>query len=265
MEVSPLRRLGDVIRKRREALSLNQTELGKLVLMSKSNISRIELGELAIETANVELFDKALKADGMLTELWAFVMAGDYSAELVTNQEARATRILEYDNRVFPGLLQTPAYARAVMHAARQFDSDAQIERDVRKRIDRQAIWRRENPPTGWFVFDEAVLYRPFGGQKTMQEQLDEILEMAARPRMFVQVVRYSSVNHPGVEGPLRVLFYPDAPPLAYTESRYTGRTSGTDADDAATNFDLIRGAAMSSADSIEFIRTVKEEIHGTE
>jgi hypothetical protein len=114
-------------------------------------------------------------------------------------------------------------------------------------------------------VFDEAVLYRPFGGQKTMHEQLESILEMAACPRTFVQVVRYSSVNHPGVEGPLRVLFYPDAPPLAYTESRYTGRTSGTDADDAATNFDLIRGAAMSSADSIEFICTVKEEIHGTE
>jgi transcriptional regulator with XRE-family HTH domain len=82
MEVSPLRRLGDAIRKRREALSLNQTELGKSVLMSKSNISRIELGELAIEEKSVELFDKALQADGMFAVLWAFVMAGDYSAPL---------------------------------------------------------------------------------------------------------------------------------------------------------------------------------------
>jgi hypothetical protein len=65
--------------------------------MSKSNISRIELGELAIQAANVEL-------------LWAFVMAGDYSAALITSQEEKASRILEYDNRVFPGLLQTQCH-----------------------------------------------------------------------------------------------------------------------------------------------------------
>jgi transcriptional regulator with XRE-family HTH domain len=137
MEASPLRRLGDTIRKRREALGLNQTDLGKLVLMSKSNISRIELGELAMEAANIALFDTALKADGMLTELWSFVMAGDYSVASVASQEERASRILEFDNRVFPGLLQTVDYARAVMRAARQFDSDQEIDRDARKRMER--------------------------------------------------------------------------------------------------------------------------------
>jgi transcriptional regulator with XRE-family HTH domain len=111
MELPPLKRLGDAIRKRREALGLTQTDVGKLVLMSKSNVSRIELGELAIERANVPLFDTALKADGMFTELWESVMAGDYSATLVSSQEERATRILEFDNRVFPGLLQTTGSA----------------------------------------------------------------------------------------------------------------------------------------------------------
>jgi transcriptional regulator with XRE-family HTH domain len=265
MEVSPLRRLGDAIRKRREALSLNQTEMGKLVLMSKSNISRIELGELAIEPANIGLFDKALKADGMLSELWAFVMAGDYSAALITSQEEQASRILEYDNRVFPGLLQTADYSRAVMRAVRQFDSDEQIDRDVRKRIERQAIWRKENPPAGWFVIDESVLHRPFGGVQVMRDQLDNVLEMAGRRRIFVQVARFSAVNHPGTDGPLRVIFYPDAPPLAYTESLYTGSTNGTDADDAATNFDIIRSASMPPIESVEYIRTLKEKSYGNE
>jgi transcriptional regulator with XRE-family HTH domain len=265
MEVSPLRRLGDTIRKRREALCFNQTDLGKLVLMSKSNVSRIELGELAIESANIGLFDTALKADGMLAELWSFVMAGDYSAALVTSQEEKASRILEFDNRVFPGLLQTADYARAVMRAVRQFDSEARIDQDVRKRIDRQHIWRRDNAPAGWFVVDESVLHRPFGGAQVMRNQIDNALEMASRPRIFIQVARFSAVNHPGTDGPLRVIFYPDAPPLAYTESRYTGKTSSTDADDATTNFDLIRGASMAPAESIEYIRTVGEENYGNE
>lgn len=265
MELSPLRRLGDAIRKRREALGLNQTELGKLVLMSKSNVSRIELGELAIEPQNIALFDAALQADGMFIELWSFVMAGDYSAALVTSQEEKASRILEYDNRVFPGLLQTAEYSRAVMHAVRQFDSDEAIEQDVRKRIERQNIWRRETPPAGWFVIDESVLHRPFGGVKVMHAQLDNVLEMASRPRVFIQVARFSAVNHPGTDGPLRVIFYRDAPPLAYTESLYTGRTGGTDADDAATNFDIIRSASMPPADSVEYMRTIKEESYGSE
>ncbi|HUN32262.1 MAG TPA: helix-turn-helix transcriptional regulator [Trebonia sp.] len=265
MEVSPLRRLGDAIRKRREALSLNQTELGKLVLMSKSNISRIELGELAIETANIELFDKALKADGLLCELWAFVMAGDYSAALITSQEEKASRILEYDNRVFPGLLQTADYSRAVMRAVRQFDSDDQIDRDVRERIERQSIWRKESPPAGWFVIDESVLHRPFGGVQVMREQLDNVLEMAGRRRIFIQVARFSAVNHPGTDGPLRVIFYPGAPTLAYTESLYSGSTNGTDADEAATNFDIIRSASMPPAESVEYIRTIKEKSYGND
>lgn len=265
MDLPPLRRLGDAIRKRREALSLNQTDLGRLVLMSKSNISRIELGELAIESQNVSLFDTALQADGMFTELWAFVMSGDYSTALIISQEEKASRILEYDNRVFPGLIQTADYSRAVMRAVRQFDSDAQIEQDVKKRIDRQNIWRREAPPAGWFVVDESVLHRPFGGSKVMYDQLDNVLEMASRPRVFIQVARFSAVNHPGTDGPLRVIFYPDAPPLAYTESLYTGRTGGTDADDAATNFDIIRSSSMPPADSIEYIRTIKEERYGSQ
>jgi hypothetical protein len=98
-----------------------------------------------------------------------------------------------------------------------------------------------------------------------MRSQIDQVLEMADRPRIFVQVVRFSAVNHPGTDGPLRVIYYPDAPPLAYTESLYTGRTGGTDADDAATNFDIIRSSSMAPAESIEYIRTVREENYANE
>jgi hypothetical protein len=129
--------------------------------------------------------------------------------------------------------------------------------------MERQSIWRRDNPPAGWFVLDEAVLHRPFGGAKVIRAQLENVLEMAGRPRIFVQVVRFSGVSHPGVDGPLRVIFYPDAPALAYTESLYTGSTKGTDADDAAMNFDIIRSSSMSPTESVEFIRTIMEEGYG--
>lgn len=96
-----------------------------------------------------------------------------------------------------------------------------------------------------------------------MRNQFDNVLKMASRPRIFIQVARFSAVNHPGTDGPLRVIFYPDAQPLAYTESLNTGRTSGTDADDAAMNFDIIRSASMPPAESVDYIRTIREENYG--
>jgi hypothetical protein len=64
-------------------------------------------------------------------------------------------------------------------------------------------------------VIDESVLLRPYGGREVFQAQLDYVLEMAARPRFFIQVLRFIASPHPGTDGPLRVLFYPDAPALA--------------------------------------------------
>jgi hypothetical protein len=160
--------------------------------------------------------------------------------------------------------LQTADYARAVIRAGRQFDSDQAIERDVRERINRQNIWQREIPPAGRFVVDESVLYRPYGGVMAMRTQLAHVLGMIPKPRVYVQIVQFSALDHPGIDGPLRVLFYPNSPAVAYTEARYTGK-SGTDADDAAVNFDLIRDSAMAPADSAEFIRAAMEERYGAE
>jgi uncharacterized protein DUF5753 len=74
-----------------------------------------------------------------------------------------------------PGLLQTPDYARAIMRAVRPRDDDETIERDVTARISRQEIFSSEDPPMAWFVLDESILHRPFGGPHIMRNQLAKL------------------------------------------------------------------------------------------
>lgn len=262
MEKNPMVRLGEAIRRLRNSRGMNQTDLGKAVFLSKSTISDYENGTTPIESGTIVKLDTVLQAEGLLTDLWTLATEGNYSPEHVASQEVKAVRILEWDNRVFPGLLQTEDYARCVMRSARPYDDESLIGRDVKLRMDRQGIWHRDSPPTGWFVFDESVLYRPFGGKEVMRAQIDKVLEMTALPRMFVQVLRFSAVAHPGNEGPLRIVHYPDASPAVYTEGWYSGRTSGADKDevsDAMTNFDLIRTCALPPTDSAEFLATIRD------
>jgi hypothetical protein len=151
------------------------------------------------------------------------------------------------------------------MRAARPFDSDEQIEHDVTQRAKRQEIWKRENPPMGWFVFDESVLYRPFGGRDVMRALIEHVLEMAAMPQVFVQVVRLSVTTQPGNEGPLYIMHYPNANPAVYTEGWYNGRTTDTENEVRAymTYFSLICASAMSPERSAEFMVKVRDSRYG--
>jgi transcriptional regulator with XRE-family HTH domain len=265
MEWNPLVRLGNAIRRLREKSGMTQTELAKLVFLSKSTISNIENGTTPVKEDMIVKLDGLLNAEGLLVDLWFLATTGNYSPEHVASQEVRAIRIQAWDNRVFPGLLQTANYARCVMHAARPFDSDEEIEHDVELRMDRQNIWERDNPPTGWFVFDESALFRPFGGKEVMVEQINRIISMASRPRIFVQVMRLSVTSHPGAEGPLRIVHYSDAHPSVYTEGWYAGRTTEVEEEVLAsmTYFDLICGSAMSPEQSVEFIAKIKDMRYG--
>jgi hypothetical protein len=111
-------------------------------------------------------------------------------------------------------------------------------------------------PPIAWFVIDEGVLSRPYGGREVMGEQLAKLEELAGQPNVTVQVMPFSAVDHPGLEGPLRIIEFPDKCPAVYNEAWSAGKmTEDKDEVSAAMAcFDLIRASAMSPAESAKFI-----------
>ena len=109
----------------------------------------------------------------------------------VAELEGQAFKIHEWELRIIPGLLQTPDYARAIMRAVRPRDDDETIERDVTARISRQEIFSAADPPMAWFVLDESILRRPFGGPHIMRDQLAKLEKMSQDTNVVIQIMPF--------------------------------------------------------------------------
>jgi hypothetical protein len=146
------------------------------------------------------------------------------------------------------------------MRAVRPRDSDEQIEVDVSARMDRQEIFSRDEPPMAWFVLDESILHRPLGGSYVMRNQLIKLEKMAEQTNVVIQVMPFDATEHPGAEGPLRILEFSDSQPVWYTEGWYSGRMAETKAEvsSAMTCFDLIRASALRPSESLQTIAQVR-------
>jgi transcriptional regulator with XRE-family HTH domain len=260
MEKSPAQIAGELLRAFRDEAGLSQTELAQMAHCSQPTISGLERGNANGTPSTLKSIDQALKANGKIVKLWAVTAFGEQSAEKLATLEAQALKIHDYENRVVPGLLQTTDYARAVIRSANPHASEGRIDELLRKRIDRQGIFGADDPPKAWFILDESILYRAFGGKPVMREQLASLEEIAERPAIVIQVMRFSAVNNPGSAGPLRIMEFPENPPAWYTEGSSSGRLTD-DKDEVRERmsyFDLIRAEAMSPDSSIRLISKIR-------
>jgi transcriptional regulator with XRE-family HTH domain len=151
----------------------------------------------------------------------------DYFA-LFLGLEASATQVQSYDGLVVPGILQTAAYAKAIIRAGERSQPDHEIARRVELRMARQQlIERADNPLQVWSVLDEAVLHRQVGGAEVMREQLERLVKLAERPNIDLQVLPVTAGAHAGTEGSFTLLTFPSElhsdPGVVYVETRVRG------------------------------------------
>jgi hypothetical protein len=135
--------------------------------------------------------------------------------------ETEASSVYTFEQGVFPGLTQTPDYARAVMLDGPDELTAQAIEERLKVRLERQKLLTGTDPLRLWAVLDEAVLRREVGGRDVMAAQFRHILQLAELPRVTFQIVPFSKGAHPGVSGPFTILEFPEpaSPDTAYTES----------------------------------------------
>lgn len=106
--------------------------------------------------------------------------------------EAAATRIGEYQPALLPGLVQIPAYSRALLElpgsARAKGASDAELDRIVAARSTRQELLRE--PGRHWqFVIGETSLLAAAGGPEVQRAQLDHLVMMSDLPGVELGVV----------------------------------------------------------------------------
>lgn len=73
-------------------------------------------------------------------------------------------------------------------------------------------------------LFDEAVLRRHIGGPAVMYEQLRHIAALGESRRIRVHVLLFGAGHHALMEGPVKLMWCEDLPPVAYVEGLPSGR-----------------------------------------
>jgi hypothetical protein len=167
-----------------------------------------------------------------------------------------------FEHTLIPGLLQTEAYARAVLETHPNTSRDV-VEERVAARMARQVILDREEPPPPmlWVLLDENVLTREVGGPKVMHDQLGHLAEAARRPNVTVQVIPGVGA-HPGLLGAFAIAEVTGLPTIVYLETAHEGQTLA-DPDVGArmsVRFDALRTEALTGRASLSLIEKVTEE-----
>ncbi|MGC4811222.1 Scr1 family TA system antitoxin-like transcriptional regulator [Micromonospora sp. DT228] len=174
--------------------------------------------------------------------------------------EREAVSLRWFESTVLPGLLQTEAYARAVLSGAGLIPR-GEIERHLTVRLGRQGVLKRDDPPQFTAVIDEAILRRPVGGRSTMREQLLAVAAACAEPHIRVHLVPSTVGAYAGLNGPFVIAHSPDHRVAGYLDNQLQGQVASDPEDIAAmmAAWENVRGEALSHWQSVDLIREVAE------
>ncbi|MFF9362841.1 helix-turn-helix domain-containing protein [Streptomyces griseoluteus] len=218
------RRLGQELRKLRELKGMTAEEVADRLLVSQSKISRLENGRRSISQRDVrdlcgvyEVEDQRvvdslmeMARDSRQQGWWHTFGDIPYSVYIGLETDAQSLRVFE--PQLVTGLLQTRAYAEALVRGALPETSTAEIEKRVKVRMRRQErVTDDSNPLRLWVVLDEAALHRVVGSKLIMREQLEHLIELSSLPHVTVQVLPFEVGAHPGLNGQYAILEFADA------------------------------------------------------
>lgn len=190
----------------RQEAGLGQKDAAKRIARTVQHISNLESDRLP-SAADLELlldfYGKADRIPFMLELLsaarrarnWWTALSGAVPKwfDLFLGLESGAAELATFHTILVHGLLQTPDYARAVLHGNPDLTDD-EIDKAVELRLGRQQILDRTADPVRlWVVLDESVLHRPYGGANVMHGQLQHLLDMSERPGIDIQVLPYDA------------------------------------------------------------------------
>ncbi|WP_327306967.1 helix-turn-helix transcriptional regulator [Streptomyces sp. NBC_01298] len=260
---SPLDYYGAELRRLREAAGLKQGQLGDIIFCAASLIGQIETARKVPTRDFSERVDAALGTGGVFSRLVGLVLRSQLPTwfQAYAEMEAKAAYISTFQAQLIYGLLQTEAYARAVLGVRHEKGLDAQVA----ARMERQRILEREHPPLMWVVLSEATLHQEVGGREVMRGQLARLLGLWDREWVRVQILPFEAGAHAGLPGTFNLLRFEDDPDIAYTEDFIQGHMTANPAAlrEGSLRYDHLQAAALSVEKSAELIARVMEERYG--
>lgn len=234
-ELSPTirhRRLAAELRRLRNDAGLEPADGAAALGISRPQLVKIETAKIKPPLPMVKrILDKwgvneehtlaVMAVAKNIHELSWWQSAGAYLSGDFAELEEDADREDIWNTELIPGLLQTAAYARALI-ASGDLRDEKEIDDRVKVRMRRQAILDGSNPPVLNVVLDEAVLRRTIGGPEVMRDQLRALLEAGQRDNISIRILPADTGPHAGIgEGSFTIFGFPRPMDLdvAYLES----------------------------------------------
>lgn len=265
------RRLGAELRRLRVACGLKSTEVAARLMVSQSKISHLENGNRAVsprdvrdlcalyEVTDQQVIDSLMEMARESGQRGWWHPYGGLSDSVYIGLETDAASLHTYAPMVIPGLLQTPAYAQAVIGETIPLPTVEQAATHLKVRLRRQhRIYDPARPLRLWAVLDESALRRVVGGPDVMREQLDHLKALSAEPHITIQVLPYTVGAHPGLSGQFSILRFADSPEAGvvylerFTSDLYLEKPS--DVQHYRLMYDHLQAQALTTESSSDFI-----------
>lgn len=272
---SPVRRrhLVSQLKHLRVQSGLSQSEVSKRMGWESGKIIRIETGKFVrLNSADVsELCRLYGASDELREELVEIAKASrgkkpwwfqykDVVVSAFYGLEHEATKIQEYCLGLIPGLLQHPEYVTVLMRRGFLQDKEEQ-DRRIEVRFQRHKnVLERDAPPQLWIVLDESCLRCTVGGPKLMERQMRHLLDLAARPTIDIQVLPHAAGRSQSYG--FSILTFNEDDRVVYVDIPPNGifYEDGEDLAEHDRVFDYLQSAALSPAESQEFISKLADE-----
>jgi transcriptional regulator with XRE-family HTH domain len=270
------RQLGAALRALREATGLSGLAFSRQVGLAQSKVSRVELGQTVPSTADLDRWlEKTAAPAERRAELHRLREAAATEALAWRRHRARGLPALQLDvaaveasaqslrywhPTLVPGILQTPAYARAVyeaMHGPDQPD----IAETIARRMDRRALLYEPDRRFQFVIGEAALRWRP-GPPSLMLGQLDRLAVVAALPNLDLRILQFGEVP---VWRSHHFTLYDqrDGGPLVHVEGLEFGVNLRDPEDVAryAKAFKQLADAAVTGKDAVALLERVTAEL----
>ncbi|MFF8591426.1 helix-turn-helix domain-containing protein [Streptomyces sp. NPDC015220] len=224
--VAVITTVGRQLKLRREAAGLRAAEFGKAIGYGEDMVYKVEGGKRIPRRDYLVMSDQVLDAGGLIVATWEDVKRVRYPKKVreLGKLEGKAVEIGVYECNIIAGLLQTPEHVHALIQAAQPPYSPDDVERMVAARLARQSVFERDPAPSMRFVLEEAPLRRQVGGTMAWRQQLERLLEVGVLNNVTLQVMPTNTDAHPGLDGRIEVLKFPDGTAVGRSDGLFNGR-----------------------------------------
>ncbi|MEU7163721.1 helix-turn-helix transcriptional regulator [Streptomyces morookaense] len=273
------RRLGAALRHLRETAGITAVAAAEALHGDGSKISRIETGRHRVTLLELDVLMGLYAVREHHTREWLIALASEERGRSWWRQpgeplsagfkemlalESSAASIGTFQAQVVPGLLQTRAYATALINGSDPLPRDA-AEFYVDLRMERQAIFRREVPPSYLCILTEGVLHQHVGGPTTMAEQLRHMVDTSRQSTVTILVIPYTQTAFPAPGCSFIIFSHPAPLSLDVVAVEALDGARCLEDDEAVAKYhralDRLRASALTAEQSVELIASIAHSI----